>query len=135
VSTDWDAVWDRFDDEIRAIAAAGKECNPDLFFVCENFESPNFLFRAYAAFSLTSAHEEDLVCSFDCWRDGPVVRMSTDIARHGRQILADSEAEVVTASDSPNGSQPLQAAADTAVAFFRRHLDTILDEICPRRRR
>lgn len=108
---------------------------PGLFFVCEHFDSSAFLFRGYAAFSLTPAHEEDLVFSLDCWREDATVRLSADIARHGSQVLADAKAEVVTEWDSPPGSSELQTAVDEAVAFFGRHLDLILEEICPGRRR
>jgi len=131
----WQAVWDRFTDEVRRIAAIGETCNPNLFYVCEHFESPNFLFRAHAVFSVRPVHEDDLVFSFDCWRDDATVRLFTDIARHGRQVLAELEAEVETEWESPNGSRELQVAADEAVSFFGRHLDLILDEVCPRRRR
>jgi hypothetical protein len=131
----WDAVWDRFNDEIHRIAAAGQQCNPDLFYLCERFKSPNFLFRGYAAFSLTPDHEEDLVFSLDCWRDDATVRLFTDIARHGSQILAKIEDEVETEWDGPDGNRELGVATDEAVAFFAGHLDLILDELCPDRRR
>jgi hypothetical protein len=130
----WEAVWDRFNDEVCRIAAAGQECNPGLYFVCEHFDSPAFLFDGYAAFSLTPAHEEDLVLSLGCWREGATVRLSADIARHGGEVLADAQVEVETERDSPFGSSELQVAVDEAVAFFGRHLDLILADICPGKR-
>ena len=125
----WDMVWIRLAEELRGVAAEAGQVNPEVFLTCEPFQTPNFLFRAYAAFSRTPAHEEDVVFSFDCWRDNDTVRLSADIARGGQQILADMETAVVTEWNGPAGNRQLQTAADEVIAFLDNHRGRIVSEL------
>jgi hypothetical protein len=127
----WAEFWDRLQQVFLAIALDLRECDLTLFFEADHFQSDAFPFRAYANYS-GSPDREEMVLSFDCWRGSNVLRLTADVAKNGRQIIAEwGPAEVPWSEHAEGGLTGVFGQLDAVEEFFRSCLDVLRSELCP----
>jgi hypothetical protein len=85
----WDILWSVFSARVASICHRIAQIRPDVECRTERFATDVFPFRGYAGFSSDFKTREGLVISVDCIKSGDGIRCSVDIAREGREILAE----------------------------------------------
>lgn len=130
-SFSWKEFWDRLYQLFVAIASDLRECDPTLFFEADYFETEAFPFRAYANYS-GSADREEMVLSFDCWRESNKLQLTADVAREGRQILAEwGPVEISWPGTTKGDLADVFRQVDAVEDFFKSCLSILRTELCP----
>ena len=129
----WDAFWERLQRRYAALAEAMRECNDDLHWNADRYESEAFPFRAHAYFSRSRARrEEDVTLSVNCWKGPRAFELSADVARDGTVVLDSyGPASFPYEREPADNAAPARSAFDQIDDFFASQADLMRRELCP----